>query len=96
MKAIDANAQLISHNTHPYRLIEKIGRICYKSEDKITDDSASKFVRMLAKNGHTAMLEHATIYFECPRKIADMLQKLITNMPAEYNDSNSEYFGRLF
>lgn len=92
MKAIDANAQLISHNTHPYRLIEKIGRICYKSEDKITDDSASKFVRMLAENGHTAMLEHATIYFECPQEIADMLQKSIANMPAEYNNSNSEYF----
>ena len=54
MKTVKANAQLISHNIHPYKLIERIGRICYKSEDKITDDSASKFVQMLAKSGHTA------------------------------------------
>lgn len=43
--------------------IEKIGRVCYKSEDKITDDgeSAKKFVAMLIKNGHEAMIEHSTL-----------------------------------
>lgn len=43
--------------------IEKIGRVCYKSEDKITDDgeSAKKFVNMLIKNGHEAMIEHSTL-----------------------------------
>ena len=91
MKTVKANAQLISHNIHPYKLIEKIGRICYKSEDKITDDSASKFVQMLAKNGHTAMLEHATIYFECPQHIADILQPAIADMSAGYNNFNTEY-----
>jgi len=39
--------------------LEKCGRTCYKSEDKITEDSAPKFVRMLHKRGHHAMLEHA-------------------------------------
>ena len=45
-----------------YRQIERAGRTCYKSEDKITDDSAEKFVSMLINRGHTAMLEHGTIY----------------------------------
>ena len=42
--------------------IERIGRVCYKSEDKITDDgeSAKKFVKMLIANGHEAMIEHGT------------------------------------
>ena len=39
------------------RRMETIGRTCYKSEDKITDDSASKFLRMLRDRGHHAMLE---------------------------------------
>ena len=43
--------------------IEKIGRVCYKSEDRITEDgeSAKKFVRMLIRNGHEAMIEHSSL-----------------------------------
>lgn len=43
--------------------IEKIGRICYKSEDKITEDgeSAKKFVKMLIDRGHEAMIEHSSL-----------------------------------
>jgi thymidylate synthase (FAD) len=41
--------------------IEKIGRVCYKSEDKITNDSWKKFVLMLRKNKHGAMLEHSSL-----------------------------------
>lgn len=43
--------------------IERIGRVCYKSEDKITEDgeSAKKFVNMLIKAGHEAMIEHSSL-----------------------------------
>ena len=43
--------------------IEKIGRVCYKSEDRITDDgeSAKKFVKMLISNGQEAMIEHSSL-----------------------------------
>lgn len=43
--------------------IEKIGRVCYKSEDRITEDgeSAKKFVNMLIRNGHEAMIEHSSL-----------------------------------
>lgn len=43
--------------------IEKIGRVCYKSEDRISEDgeSAKKFVSMLIKNGHEAMIEHSSL-----------------------------------
>lgn len=43
--------------------IEKIGRVCYKSEDRITEDgeSAKKFVGMLIRNGHEAMIEHSSL-----------------------------------
>lgn len=45
-----------------YKQIELAGRTCYKSEDRITEDSAEKFVEAMIKNGHTAMLEHGTVY----------------------------------
>jgi len=45
----------------PLQIIERAGRTCYKSEDRITDDSAKKFVRMLIDRGHEAMIEHASI-----------------------------------
>lgn len=48
----------------PEQFIEKVGRTCYKSEDKITDDSAAKFVSGLIKRGHEAMVEHWNLVFE--------------------------------
>ena len=53
--------------------IEQIGRVCYKSEDKITDDSAPAFVAKLIKNGHEAMIEHAgniSMKFVCDRGVS--------------------------
>ena len=43
--------------------IEQIGRVCYKSEDRITEDgeSAKKFVSMLINRGHEAMIEHSSL-----------------------------------
>lgn len=49
--------------------IELCGRVCYKSEDKITDTSAAKFVAGIIKRGHEAVLEHfdITVKFVCDR-----------------------------
>ena len=44
-----------------YKRIEAAGRTCYKSEDRIKEDSSGKFVRAMVKNGHEAMLEHASM-----------------------------------
>jgi len=43
----------------PNNLIEVAGRTCYKSEEKITEDSSEKFVQMLKNRGHCAMIEHS-------------------------------------
>lgn len=47
-----------------YKQIEKAGRVCYKSEDKITETSAKEFVDRMIKSGHGAMLEHGTVYLQ--------------------------------
>lgn len=49
-----------------YKQIERVGRVCYKSEDKITEDSAKPFVDRIIKSGHGAMLEHGTVYLVMP------------------------------
>ena len=49
-----------------YKQIEISGRTCYKSEDKITEDSAKEFVDRMIKSGHGAMLEHGTVYLAIP------------------------------
>ncbi len=45
-----------------YRQVERAGRVCYKSEDHRTAESARPFVERMIKSDHTAMLEHATVY----------------------------------
>lgn len=61
MKLIESSVQIIEEKD-PYKTIELAGRTCYKSEDKITGDSAKEFVDRMIKLGHGAMLEHGTIY----------------------------------
>ena len=51
-----------------YKQIEKVGRVCYRSEDKITEDSAKPFVDRMIKSGHGAMLEHGTVYLKITYK----------------------------
>lgn len=61
MKLIESSVQIIEEKD-PYKMIELAGRTCYKSEDKITEDSAKEFVDRMIKLGHGAMLEHGTVY----------------------------------
>lgn len=63
MKLIESSVQIIEEKD-PYKMIELAGRTCYKSEDKITEDSAKEFVDRMIKLGHGAMLEHGTIYLK--------------------------------
>ena len=67
MKIINAGYQILSEISEggikELQLIERIGRVCYKSEGMITPDgeSAKKFVKKLIASGHEAMLEHSSL-----------------------------------
>ena len=60
MKIIKQSYEIVAINAS-VQLIEKIGRVCYKSEDKITKDSALKFVNGIIKSGHESVLEHGSM-----------------------------------
>ena len=65
MKLIETSAEFIPQEDL-YKQIELAGRTCYKSEDKITEDSAKAFVDRMIKSNHLAMLEHGTVYLAMP------------------------------
>lgn len=67
MKLIESKAEYIPQ-TDLYKHIELCGRTAYKSEDKITEDSAKGFVDRMIKSKHGAVLEHGTVYLIIPER----------------------------
>lgn len=63
MRTVEASVEFINPPEYAVVLdtIERVGRTCYKSEDKITEFSAEDFVRRLIKRGHEAMIEHGSV-----------------------------------
>ena len=64
-----------------YKQIERAGRVCYKSEDRTTADSAKPFVKRMIASKHYAMLEHGTVYLSVPdtRNSKYLIQELLYN-----------------
>lgn len=84
MRLINPSVSLIKQNpglSGIYQVIEKIGRVCYKSEDKITEDSAKPFVERMIKSQHLAMLEHGTVYLAASCDSEDLIFWKVANSP---------------
>lgn len=103
MKIVKPDAHELFQGTNSFedilKHIEVVGRVCYKSEDRIAPGSAEKFVNMLRSHAHGAMLEHGTIYLTVPeynlrddegKCLEGEYQVLRTNKYTElrYNDSD--------
>ena len=68
MKLINQSTELWQQpegETGIYKQIERAARLCYRSEDKITEDSYTKFMGMLSEKGHNSPFEHGTVYLRC-------------------------------
>ena len=70
--------------------IEKCGRTCYKSEDRITDDSCLRFVKMIIGRGHESVLEHYsfTVRFVCDRGVS---HELVRHRIASFSQESTRY-----
>ena len=70
--------------------IEKAGRTCYKSEDRITAESAENFVRMLIERGHESVLEHesVTVRFICDRGVS---HEIVRHRIASFSQESTRY-----
>ncbi len=71
MKLIKPSIEFIWMTPQPLKTIERAGRTCYKSEEKISDNSAELFVQKLLDRGHDAMIEHASASYRvvCDRGV---------------------------
>ena len=72
------------------RKIEKIGRVCYKSEGNITDESAERFIRNILKRGHESVIEHesVTVRMICDRGIT---HEIVRHRIASYSQESTRY-----
>ena len=70
--------------------IERIGRVCYKSEDLITEDSAEKFIRNILKRGHESVIEHEKISVKmvCDRGVT---HEIVRHRVASYSQESTRY-----
>ena len=70
--------------------IEQIGRVCYKSEDKITDGSAEQFIRGIIKRGHESVIEHESISVKviCDRGVS---HEIVRHRIASYSQESTRY-----
>ena len=92
MKIINPSYEILTpiNGQQILKNIELYGRVSYKSEDKITDNSAEKFVKMLIDRGHESVLEHAgfSVRFICDRGIS---HEIVRHRLASYTQESTRY-----
>ena len=91
MNIVKQSVEILT-NIDPYviQFIEKCGRTCYKSEDKITQNSAEQFVKNIMKSGHESVIEHynVTVKFICDRGIS---HEIVRHRLASYSQESTRY-----
>jgi len=92
MKIIKPSARIVSSvdGDAILKRIEEYGRVCYKSEDRITEDSAKRFVENLIKRGHESVLEHVsvTVKFVCDRGVS---HEIVRHRLASYSQESTRF-----
>ncbi|MBR6888057.1 MAG: FAD-dependent thymidylate synthase [Selenomonadaceae bacterium] len=92
MKIIEPSVELIDDFDAAaiMKKIERAGRVCYKSEGNIKDDSAEKFIRGIIKRGHESVIEHAAVSFKiiCDRGVT---HELVRHRIASYSQESTRY-----
>jgi len=82
MRLIKPSIEVLPIGVDIFKRIETIGRVCVRSEDKITDESAMKFCRDRLKSGHTAIFNHGIAYLKYDKVIdGKYLFRLLAEFP---------------
>ena len=92
MKIIEAAAELAQEidAEQIMKHIERAGRVCYKSESRISDNSADKFIANIIKSGHESVIEHVSLTFKiiCDRGVT---HEIVRHRLASYSQSSTRY-----
>jgi thymidylate synthase (FAD) len=80
----------ITPTQEAYSLLERIGRVCYKSEDRITEGSAAKFIKSIVARNHLSVIEHCivTIRFTTNRGVS---HELVRHRIASFSQESTRY-----
>lgn len=92
MKIIEPSVELAQdlNAAEIMKHIERAGRVCYKSESKISDTSSEKFISNIIKSGHESVIEHVSITFKiiCDRGIS---HEIVRHRLASYSQTSTRY-----
>lgn len=90
MQILEPSIELEWITPEPLKAIERAGRVCYKSEDRIGADTAETFVRGIVKRGHEAVIEHASASF---RIVTDrgISHEIVRHRVASYCQESTRY-----
>lgn len=91
MKVINAGYKIEKlPSREDMQLIEAAGRVCYKSEEKITDTSFVDFLERIVRKGHESVLEHSvlTVRFICDRGVS---HELVRHRLASFSQESTRY-----
>lgn len=92
MRIIEPSVEILSNleTSKIMRNLEFFGRVCYKSEELISEESAEQFIRMIIKNGHESVLEHEslTVKFICDRGVS---HEIVRHRIASYSQESTRY-----
>jgi thymidylate synthase (FAD) len=93
MNIIDAKVEVLITEEEAKAIIRKIercGRVCYKSESRITDDSAGPFVQSIIKRGHLSVIEHdvVTAICVCDRGVS---HEIVRHRIGSYSQESTRY-----
>ena len=90
MKIIQPSVIIESYTPNMTKLIEKMGRLCWRSEDRIEEGSDLKFIEMLKGVNHSSVLEHGTISvrFICDRGVT---HELVRHRVASFSQESTRY-----
>lgn len=92
MRIIKPSVEIVTpiDETDVIRHLELCGRVCYKSEDRITDESGGKFIQQIIRRGHESVLEHAsfTVKFIVDRGVS---HEIVRHRLAAYSQESTRY-----
>lgn len=92
MKIIEPSVEILTpiDGKAILKMLEAVGRTCYKSEDKIQEGSAEKFIAGIVKRGHEAVIEHynITVKFICDRGVT---HEIVRHRLASYCQESTRY-----
>ena len=90
MKIVKPSVELVWITPDAAKVIERAGRICYKSEGKMGDETSGDFIAMLKKRGHLSVVEHASasLKFVCDRGVT---HEMVRHRLASYSQESTRY-----